>query len=74
MTNNLLTLMFLSFKRFCYEFSIRPEEFLGVGVPSWSHLLFLGLGQLLRMDQEYLSQRRKVEHGTSGEFCLPAGV
>lgn len=51
--------MFLSFKSFCYKISINTEEFVRVGVPSWSHLLFLVFGQVLGMDQEYLSWRGK---------------
>lgn len=54
--------MFLPFKLFCYEISVSQEEFVRVAVPSWSPPLFLALGQLLGMDQEYFSWRRKVEH------------
>lgn len=66
MTNNLLTPMFLPFKLFCYEISVSRGEFVRVAVPSWSPPLFLALGQVLGVDQEYFSWRRKVEHEEGG--------
>jgi len=64
--------MFLSFQGCCHETSISREEFVRAGVPSWSHLLFLVLGQVFGTNQEYLSQRRKVKHEVSGGlyWCL----